>query len=187
MSRTTGTRVAVTAAATAMLGGLGTILYGVLQHDLPISVAGLGLTLTALTAVALILLRGWITDTQQERQLLAASQREAQAEKSRHFAARAAMEVEQGRLTRDRQAERRADERRLRAEREAMERQFEEQRAVLIAETMEATFLMIHKGKFAPAEPTRSKVIQFPKDLPHQQPQHRAERERSREHGGVAP
>jgi hypothetical protein len=170
-----------------MLGGLATILHGVLQNDLPASIAGLSLTLTALTAVALILLRGWITDSREERCHLATAQSEAQAERSRYVALQAALEAEQGRRTQDRAAERRADQQRLKVERDAMERQFEEQRAVLIAETMEATFLMIRDGKFAPAEPTRSKVIQFPKDLPHQQPQRHVAQERSREHGVVGP
>ncbi|MFF7946955.1 hypothetical protein [Streptomyces griseorubiginosus] len=158
-----------------------------LHDDLPVSIAGLSLTLTALTTVALILLYGWITDAREERGLLSAAQCEAQAEKSRYVALQAALEAEQGRRTQDRAAERRADQQRLKVERDAMERQFEEQRASLIAETMEATFMMIHNGKFASAEPTRSKVIQFPRDLPHQQPQGHPERERSREHGVVGP
>jgi hypothetical protein len=187
MSLTAGTRVTVTAAATAMLGGLGIILYGVLRDDLPASIAGLSLTLTALTAIALILLKGWITDTREERRLLATTQCEAQGEKSRYVALQAALEAEQGRLTQDRAAQRRADQQRLKVERDAMERQFEEQRASLAAETMEATFLMIHNGKFAPDEPTHNKVIQFPRDLPHQQPQRHPGRERSREHGVVGP
>jgi hypothetical protein len=170
-----------------MLGGIGIILDGVLRNDLPASIAGLSLTLTALTTVALILLKGWITDTREERSHLAAAQCEAQAEKSRYIALQAALEAEQGRRAQDRAAERRADQQRLKVERDAMERQFEEQRATVIAETMEATFLMIRDNKFAPDEPTRSKVIQFPTDLPHQQPQHRPERERSREHGVVGP
>lgn len=166
-----------------MSGGLVVVLHGTLRGNLAHTVGGTCLTLVALTAIALILIRRWIVDTSEERRILAASQREAQNQKSTYIAAQAAMEVEQGRLTRDRAMQLRADAARLDAEREAMAAEFEEKRATLSSEAMEATFRMILGRKLDGPASVESKVIQFP----HQHPQHQPERARSREHGGVAP
>lgn len=180
---TNGTKVTAGTAAVAMAGGLTVVLHGTLRANLAHTVGGTCITLVALTVIALILIRRWIVDTSEERRMLAAAQRQAQAERSRYFAAQAAMEVEQGRLTRDRAIEQRADAARLKAERDAMAAEFENKRGELIAETMRATFQMIHSGKLAPEHHRQSTVIQFPK----QHPQHQPERERSREHGVVGP
>ncbi|MDL5205064.1 hypothetical protein [Streptomyces sp. ALI-76-A] len=171
------------AAGTAVVGGLSVVVYGTIVDDLPRTLGGTCLTLTALTLLALILIRNWIVDTRDERRILAAAQRETVAERSRYFAAQAALENEQGRLNRDMAAERAGLAARLQAEREALAAEFEERRATVIAETMEATFRMFHDGKFAPGVPEQSKVIQLRE---HQQQRH-PERERSREHGVVRP
>lgn len=183
MGLTNGTRVVAGASGASVVGGLAVVLYGTLRDDLARAVGGTAVSLTALTVLALVLLRRWIVDTSNERRLLAATQREFVAERSRYFAAQAALEVEQGRLNRDMAAERAALDARLKAEREAMAVEFEEQRATLISETMEATVLMIHDGRLAPDAQTQSKVIQ----LRAHQAQRHPERERSREHGVVGP
>lgn len=184
MERTSGAvRTTAVAAALLVATGLAAILYGLIYDDLPRSIGGLGLTLIGLTVIALIVIRRWVTNTEQERRLLAASQREAQAERARYFAAQAALENEQGRLNRDMAAERLALSARLKTERDAMTRDFEEQRATVIAETMEATFLMFHGGKFAPTQTATGNLIEFPRQHPERQP----ERARSREHGVVGP
>jgi hypothetical protein len=177
------TKSTAVAAAVVVLAGVAAILYGFTRHDLPCCIGGLGLIVIGLTVTALITIRRWITDTRQERQLLAAAQREAQGERSKYVAAQAALEVEQGRLRRDLDAERRALTVRLQAEREAMARQFEEARGDMIAETIEATLLMHRAGKFAPTKTATGRLIEFPR----QHPERQAERERSREHGGVRP
>jgi len=166
-----------------MAGGLLVVLHGTLRSNLAHTVGGTCLTLVALTGIALILIRRWIVDTSEERRILAASQREAQNQKTTYIAAQATLEVEQGRLTRDRALQVRADAARLTAEREAMVAEFEEKRAALVSETMEATVRMIRGGKLTPPAAAESKVIQFP----HQHPQHQPERARSREHGVVGP
>ncbi|WP_328436994.1 hypothetical protein OHA71_06735 [Streptomyces sp. NBC_00444] len=183
-----GTRVLATGAAAALTGGLSVVVYGTFRNDLGRALGGTCLTLTALTVIALILIRQWIVETSEERRLLAVSQREAQAEKSRYFAAQAALEVEQGRLSRDRAAERRADERRLMVERKAIADEFEEQKAALIAETMEATVMMFRDGKRA-AVPAQGKLIQLrqPQPQPEQEPQAHPERTRSRGRGVAGP
>lgn len=172
------------AAAVVALAGLLAILYGIAYDDLPRSIGGLGLTIIGLTVIALITIRKWVTDTRAERQLLAASQREAQAQKFRYLTAQAALEVEQGRLRRDIDSERRAITIHLKAEREAMAREFDEQRATVISETVEASFLMFRSGKVAAARTATGKLIQM---FPQQHPQHQEERARSRERGVVGP
>jgi hypothetical protein len=169
-------------AGAAVVGGLSIVLYGTLRDDIARTLGGTCVTLTALTAVALILIRHWIVDTSEERRVLGAAQRAAQAERARYFAAQAALENEQGRLNRDMAAERAALTTRLKAEREAMAAEFDERKSSLIAETMEATVLMFRDGKLAPDNPVQSKVIQL---RDHQQ--RHPERERSRERGVVGP
>lgn len=184
MGLTSSMRITATAAVAVMLGGLAAILHGVLRDNLASAVGGLSLTLTALTAVALILIHRWITDTSDERRGLAALQRQAQEQKSVYVAAQAALEVEQGRLAQDMATERYNLAVRLKAEREAMAREFDERRAALAAETMETTFLMLRNGKFETEAPAPGNLIPFPQQgHPEQAPQH----ERSREHGVVGP
>lgn len=166
-----------------MVGGLSVALYGTIRPNMAHTLGGTCITLTALTTLALILIRHWIVDTSEERRLLGAAQCAAQAEQSRYVALQAALENEQGRLTRDLAAERAGLAVRLKAEREAMATEFEEQRASVIAETMEETVLMIVSKKLAPPTAVQSKVIQLRE---HQQ-QRQLERERSREHGVVGP
>jgi hypothetical protein len=182
MDLTGGTRTMAGAGGAATVGGLSVVLYGTLNNDVTRTIGGTCITIVALTIVALILLRHWIVDTSEERRILGAAQRAAQAERARYFAAQAALENEQGRLHQDMAAERASLTARLQAEREAMAAEFEEQRASLVAETMEATFLMFHNGKFAPAAQRENKVIQLRE---HQQ--RHPVRERSREHGVASP
>lgn len=165
-----------------MLTGLATLLHGLIQTIPTHAVGGGFLTLTGLTVIALVLLHRWITDTADERRSLAAAERSTQAERARYFAAQAALENEQGRLNRDMAAERAALTARLEAERQAMAAEFEEKRAELISQTTEATFRMIHNGKFATPKPTPSRVIPFP-----QQPQRQTDSTPAREHEVAGP
>lgn len=184
MERTSGA-IKTTAAAAALVvaAGIAATLYGLIYDDLPRSIAGLGLTVVGLTVIVLIVIHRWVTDTRAERQLLAASQREAQSQKSVYVVAQAALENEQGRLNRDMAVERLALSARLKAEREALARDFAEQRAIVIAETMEATVMMYRSGKFAPTQTATGNLIEFPR----QHPERQEERARSREHGVVGP
>lgn len=173
---TGGTRATISAAA-AVLGGLTLTGDGVLTEDLPRVVAGTCLATAALVIAALLLVHRWVVDTADARKALAAAQREAERERSRYFAAQAALENEQGRLNRDMAAARANLAARLAAERQAMEDEFEERRGDVINEAMEATVRMFNRGKFAPDAARAANLIQFP----HQ------ERVRAREHGVVGP
>lgn len=179
MDLATGTRTTAATAGVVLIGGLTVSIHGALNDDIPAALCGLAVTLVALTALVLTLIRGWVTDTRDERRTLAALQREAQTREATYIAAKAALENEQGRLAKDVAAERAALTARLKAERDALESEFEERRATLISETMTATFLMFHEGKFAPEDLRKGTVIRFPNQ--------QLQPERQREHGGVRP
>jgi len=183
MDLTAETRATAATAAVAGVVGLAVTLHGAIRNQPAHSLSGICITMIALTGLILIAIRKWTTDTSAERAILAAAQREAQARRDTYFAAQAALENEQGRLNRDMAAERAGLTARLKTERDAMAAEFEERRASLIAETMEATVLMIRDGKLAcePSEP--GNLIQFP--APQQE--RAAERARAREHGVVGP
>lgn len=175
------TRNTAAAGAAVTLGGLTTVIHGIISNNPAHSAGGGFLALAGLTVIALTVIHQWITDTRDERRALAAAQREAQGRKDTYLAAKAALENEQGRLNRDMAAERASLAARMKTEREAMAADFEEQRAALIAETMETTLLMVHNGKLVP--PPSATLIQFPRQQGEPQP----ERGRSREHGVVGP
>jgi hypothetical protein len=189
MDLTSGSRATNVAAAVAMLGGLPALLYGILHNDTARSIGGACLIMTALILTALVAIRSWIVDTSDERRVLAAAQRQASEERTRYIAAQAALENEQARLNRDMAGERQRIAAQLIAEREAMRDEFDDQKAALIAETMETTVRMFRGGKFAPEEetPQRGNLIQFPKELPTQAHPASPERERSRGHEVVGP
>ncbi|MFF8391892.1 hypothetical protein, partial [Cellulosimicrobium funkei] len=159
------------------------LLYGVLHDDTARCVGGACLIMTGLILSSLVAIRRWIVDTGAERRALADAQRQAAEAHHRYIALQAALENEQARLNRDMAGERQRIAAQLIAEREAMRDEFDDQKAALIAETMETTFLMIKGGKFAPEEtPQRGNLIQFPKELPAQGHPASPERERSRSH-----
>ncbi|MEU7399947.1 hypothetical protein [Streptomyces sp. NPDC044948] len=158
----------IAAAAVIALGGLTAIVYGILRADLPRALGGAALTMPALTFIALVFVRRWVTDTRDERQRLAAAQRYAEGERTRYLAAQAALTNEAGRNSREMHAERVRLQAQLTAEREAMRVEFEEQKATLVCETMEATVRMFHNGKFAPGTTTRGKLIRLTDRLPAQ-------------------
>lgn len=165
------------AAGTATAGGLTVALLGTLRADLPHTLGGTCITLVALTVLALTLIRRWIVDTSAERHLLATAQREALDERGRYVAAQLVLEAERGRLAADLAAERRKDATRLKAEREAMRAEFEEKKAQVVAETMEATVRSMLRP---PAPKTSGTLIEFPRQHAEHQPQ--PERARTRDH-----
>lgn len=169
MGFTRSTRASIAAAAVLVLGGLAAIVYGILCGDLTRALGGAALTMPALTFVALVFVRRWITDTRDERQRLAAAQRYADGERTRYLAAQAALTNEASRNRHEMRAERARLRAQMTAEREAMRVEFEEQKATLVCETMEATVRMFHNGKFAPdATAPRGKLIRLTDRLPVQ-------------------
>lgn len=181
MDLTAGTRTTAVTSAVVLTTGLTAILYGVARGDLTRSLGGACLAMTALTALTLIAIRRWVTDTSQERKTLAAATREAHAERNRYFAAQAALENEQGRLNQDMATARARIAASLITEREAMRREFDEERAKLVCEAMETAVRMMRAKKPA----ARGDVIPFPAQQQDCSPV--PERERSRGHNVAGP
>ena len=179
MGSTSGTRTAAATGTTVLVAGTATTLHALARSDPAQALAGLCLTAIALTLIALLLIHRWFTNTSRERRDLAERTRAAEDEKNRYVSLRAALENEQGRLTRDIAAERAALAATLAVEREALLSEFEERRASLVAETMEATVLMFRNGKFAPQHTVQGTLIPFPQQQP--------ERSRVRGHNAVGP
>lgn len=180
MELTAGTKAAAIAAAAAMGAGLWVVFHG--DDDLASRLGGVCLALAAMTLIALLVIRTWVTNTSDERRILAAATRAAQAERNRYIAAQAALENEQGRLQRDMAADRARNAARLVAEREALAAEFEETRNQLIRDAItESWMIFLGGGVHEPA--AENVVIPFP--TPEQTPTRAAER--SREHGAVRP
>lgn len=182
MDFTGSTRTTAATAAAVTLGGLALTLHGAWRGQFTHSLAGVAMTMVALTVIILSVIHRWVTDTRTEHACLAAGVREAQAERLRYIAAQAALENEQARLRRDLNAERAALTAGARAEHEALLAEFEERRGELISDTMEATVRMFHEGRFAPETGRGATIIRLP-----QQPSPVSHRERSWEHGVVGP
>lgn len=188
MQFTGSTRAATMASTTVLTGGLAVLIHGILRSDIARVLGGGCITTAAAFILGLATVRRWIVDTRDERNSLAAAQRQALAERAQYFAAQAALVNEQSRITQSMTAERAQIAEQLRVERAAMAAEFEEKRAQLVSETMEATFLMLRDGKFAPDTAVRGKLIRFPVQEHQATPAERATgRERTREHGVIGP
>ncbi|WP_225840252.1 hypothetical protein [Streptomyces sp. NK08204] len=176
---TSGTRVTIGATGLAAIVGSTLTGRGIITDNLPQVVGGSCITMAGLVIVVLVLIRGWIVDTTDARNALAAAQRRADDERARYQALQMGLEGEQGRLNRDMAAERARIAASLLAERARLREEFEEERARLASEAFETGAMMERAGMLkADAELVRGNLIPFPK-----QPDHAAERERSREHG----
>ncbi|MEV6074979.1 hypothetical protein AB0L80_07710 [Streptomyces sp. NPDC052069] len=183
MNSKTGSRATAAGAALITSAGLSIVLYGIITENLERTVGGAIFTMTALTLIALVMIRRWITTTATERQRLGDAVREADAERMRYVAAQAALEVERSRLRRDAAAEREQVNARLATERDAMDAQFEERRAELVCTTMETTVRLYRAGHFDPSDPASfARVIGFPTPAVREHPAEAAPRGRGASH-----
>lgn len=161
---TAGTRTTAVAAAAVMFTGMAIIVYGVVVNDLARSLGGACLTMTALTLIALVAIRKWVTNTAAERARLAEATREVEAERLRYVAGQAAQEQESTRLRRDAAVQVRRAARQLEVERAAMAVEFEEKRAALICRTFEATYRLAREDRIESEreQHEHATVVQFP-------------------------
>lgn len=180
MNLTGNMRTMATVGAALLAGGLLVSARGVMHNDVPCSLGGTSLVVTALTLIALPVIRTWIGDTRDERRELADSRRQADAEQRRYFALQAALNGEMTRHNRDMALERARVAATLIAEREAMGKEFEERRLDEQKEAFQAGIDMERSWRMVkPDAPVPANLIQFPQQQPDQ--------ERSREHGVVRP
>lgn len=179
MELTGGTRATATTAGTILLGGLALTTYGAIRNNTAHSLSGTCFTIAAITVIVLLTIRHWVVDTSAERRRLAEDQRRTQDEYASYIALKAALEVEQGRLRQDINAEHAALDERLAAERAAMQEEFELARVELSNEAMRIAFSWVKSGEVRPPERAKTNLIPFP--------QHESQQERAREHGVVGP
>jgi hypothetical protein len=180
MSLTGNTRATVAAGTALLAGGLAFSGHGLIRSHATCSMAGIAIVVTALTLIALAVIRKWIGDARDERRDLATARREADAEQRKYFALQAALEGETTRLRRDMALEQAQNAAALIAEREAMQAQLEEQRLQIATEAFRTGVEMERAGMLKPDAPAiPANLIQFPKRTP--------DHERSRGHEVVGP
>ncbi len=162
VTRTTSATAAVAAAA-----GIALTTHGVAQESAPHALGGVAFTMIALTLLILLAVRRWIIDTSAERTRLAEATRSANDERTKYIAAQTAVEMERQRLTRDAAADRARTLALLDAERAAMQDAFEEQKAQLVADTLEVgAKLFRDRAAGEQARHDHARVIEFPKQEP---------------------
>ncbi|MGW1615726.1 hypothetical protein ACWCQZ_41020 [Streptomyces sp. NPDC002285] len=183
MEVTASSRKATTGSSVVLVAGFVLVAYSIFfQHgDVAGPIGGACLVVCALAFLAFNRVKELLCDTAEERRILAAATQAAQNEMTRFYALEAALEGEHARLSRDMAAERARMEAQLVAERRKMRRDFEEERATLAAESFRTGVDMERAGILKGKAPQPGTLIQFPRDLPQQQP------ERAREHGVVGP
>ncbi|MCG0066252.1 hypothetical protein L0F81_23670 [Streptomyces tricolor] len=172
-------------AAGILISGFAIIIGSVSEDNVAGSIGGACLVMVSLTIIICVLVRHWIVNTDTERRILGAAQREAQAERTKYIAAQAALENEMGRLNRDMAAERARIARRLVAERKAMRAEFDEERAQLAADAFRTGVEMERSGALKRQEQPPGNLIKFRK--PGQPAAPASERARSHGHGVVGP
>lgn len=162
MDQTAGSRAAAAGAALIPSAGLSTVVYGIVTENLERTVGGAIFTMTALTLIALVLIRRWITNAATERQRHDDAVRAADTERMRYVAAQAALEVERGRYRRDIASEHQRMTATLEAKRAALCERFEEERNKLICDTVESTVELVRDGLLNPTTHQYGQIIGFP-------------------------
>jgi hypothetical protein len=184
MDLTARTKAAVATAVGILITGFAIIIRSAEDDNVAGSIGGACLVMVGLSLTILIFVRSWVSNTSDERRILGAAQREAQAERSRYFAAKAALEGEHGRLLRDMAAERAGIAATLKAERAKMAAEFKENRAKELTEAFQTGVEMERAGMLKRKPAPRGNLLTFPKKQPGIPEQ---ERSRAREHGVVGP
>jgi hypothetical protein len=160
-----GSRATVVASSVVLMGGVVIILASIVQNEPVRALGGTMLTMTSLTLIAMVEIRKWITNTDTERAALREESRRATergaSQEAKYIACQAALEIERGRMRRDRQEESDQMVAQLQVEREKLREQFEEERAALICETFEAAVSILQHGLPTATRGKRA-VIPFP-------------------------
>lgn len=174
-----GSKATVRASAVVITGGLGVVVAGIVRNEPARAAGGACFTITALTLIALTLIRRWITDTSADRERMRtdlAAERErlradecvATGERVKYLAAQAALGVERDRMRRDRAADVEGVAAQLAAERERLSDQFEEARNQVVQEASEAAWQIFLQGGL-PVPAKGRTVLPFPSSA-HMEP-----------------
>jgi len=182
MGPTARNKIVAATAAGILTAGFAVVIRSAALHNPAGSIGGACLIMTGLTLMILIFVRRWVCETSAERRALAQAQRDAQDERSRYIALKAALEGEHGRLVRDVAAERAGIAATLRADRAKLEAEFRENRATELSEAFRTGVEMERAGMLKRRQPQRGNLLTFPGRQPETQMP-----ERSREHGVAGP
>lgn len=157
MSSTIGAKVGAGAGcATGIV-----LLIGAIPHSAPLAATGACLILLSLTALILLYVRVWISDTNDERRRFDDASVALEAERCRYVACQAGVQAERTRVRAELAAGNAALEEKLRIQGEAMWQQYEDERAKLITDAFEMGARMAQDGHLEPA--TRgAQVIHLP-------------------------
>ena len=175
-------KAAIATAGGILTAGSTVIIRSASTDNVAGSIGGACLVMAGLTLIILIFVRRWVCETGAERQSLGHAQRDAQDERSRYIALKAALEGEHARLTRDMAAERAGVAATLRAERAKMTAEYRENRAKELSEAFQTGVEMERAGMLKRRQLQRGNLLKFPgpqAEMPDQA--------RSREHGVVGP
>jgi hypothetical protein len=176
MGLTARAKAAVVTGWTALAVGTLVILYGIARNDLPRSLGGTCLVVTALTIVSLTTIKRWINNVDKERSRLGEAAHAAQVEAAKYFAAQAGLAAEKARMLRDAEAGRAALAVQLKVEREALQDEFEEQRNAIKCKALEQGALLERSGALrAQQEPVHERAV-VTQLFPHQQPERARDR-----------
>jgi len=154
-----------TIAAATLCVGAALLTIGVAEDRLPETITGFALTVCAALAISLHVVHRWITNTAQERDALHEATLRRDDERAKYLAGQYAVEAELKRIRLDAVAAARRADKALQAERVTLHAAFEEKRAALISQTLEAAVQMIDEGGLldAPRNAERGRtVLPFP-------------------------
>lgn len=174
MELTAKAKVTAVAGWAALAAGTTFLAYSLVQGHTAHALAGVCLTTTSLTLLALVTIRRWIVTTAQERKRLADAIREVEAEKAKYITSQAALEMERQRIVRDADAERAALSAQAIAERQALHDEFDEKRAELVCKTLEASAKLLRRLDAEPLEAHEHAAVT--PLFPDQQPERARER-----------
>ncbi|MFI6251446.1 hypothetical protein [Streptomyces sp. NPDC051016] len=166
---------------------MGLSTHGAINESGAHAMLGAAVTFTAITAIALSLIKRWVTDTREERSRLSDEQKQAEEKKLRYVALQGALEAENTRIKQDLAAERAQGLAALEVKKAAMEAQFEKDRFQIQTSAFRSGVLFERAGMLEPDAPIPGNLIQFPKQHPDPERSETPQRERSREHGVVGP
>lgn len=168
-----------TATATKAFSGLaaavggGAALHGAYTDFNPHTISGMMLLLAASTFLILSRVRAWIGDNRAERERLRDEGDKLADQRTRYFAAQAALECERDRIRADLRASQIAAEQTLADERDAMQQEFDDKRAELTRSTFQTAVEMVQDGLLEPGETTGARVIPLPAPSEHRRAERR--------------
>jgi hypothetical protein len=150
------------ASGTLLLAGATFIALGLAGDATPETLAGVVLCISAQMLASMRLIYRWVTDTSVVRASLLLSKQRHDEEAAKYSAGLLAIAAEQDRTRREAIAGARRRDETLKIEREALQAEFEEKRATLVCQAIEAGVRLAQSGKLDEAPARERVVVPFP-------------------------